>query len=63
MVEEAARADVRLASLDDYRLAPTEADASALVVGYGNLTDQAVPGAVQRLTHAIERVRAGEHGA
>ncbi|XQE80108.1 PLP-dependent aminotransferase family protein [Streptomyces microflavus] len=62
-VEEAARADVRLASLDDYRLAPAKADASTLVVGYGNLTDQAVPGAVQRLTHAIERVRAGEHGA
>ncbi|CAM5691650.1 hypothetical protein SMICM304S_10378 [Streptomyces microflavus] len=63
VVEEAARADVRLASLDDYRLTPTEADASTLVFGYGNLTDQAVPGAVQRLTHAIERVRAGEHGA
>ncbi|WP_326705430.1 PLP-dependent aminotransferase family protein [Streptomyces cyaneofuscatus] len=61
LVEEAARADVRLASLDDYRAAPAATDtptASTLVVGYGNLTDQAVPGAVQRLAHAIERVRA-----
>ncbi|MFJ7329505.1 PLP-dependent aminotransferase family protein [Streptomyces cyaneofuscatus] len=61
VVEEAARADVRLASLDDYRAAPAATDtptASTLVVGYGNLTDQAVPGAVQRLAHAIERVRA-----
>ncbi|MFD6803065.1 PLP-dependent aminotransferase family protein, partial [Streptomyces cyaneofuscatus] len=66
VVEEAARADVRLASLDDYRAAPAATDtptASTLVVGYGNLTDQAVPGAVQRLAHAIERVRAQEHGA
>ncbi len=65
VVEEAARADVRLASLDDYRAAPAATDtpaASTLVVGYGNLTDQAVPGAVQRLAHAIERVRAWEHG-
>ncbi|MEW5537625.1 PLP-dependent aminotransferase family protein [Streptomyces cyaneofuscatus] len=65
VVEEAARADVRLASLDDYRAAPAATDtptASTLVVGYGNLTDQTVPGAVQRLAHAIERVRAKEHG-
>ncbi|MFG3406534.1 PLP-dependent aminotransferase family protein [Streptomyces sp. NPDC048142] len=65
VVEEAARADVRLARLDDYRA--TEATGgtpatSTLVVGYGNLTDQAVPGAVQRLAHAIAHVRAGARG-
>lgn len=65
VVEEAARADVRLASLDDYRAAPPATETpttSTLVVGYGNLTDQAVPGAVQRLAQAVERVRAGGHG-
>ncbi|WP_411082584.1 PLP-dependent aminotransferase family protein [Streptomyces sp. cmx-18-6] len=65
VVDEAAQADVRLASLDDYRAAPAATGtptASTLVIGYGNLTDQAVPGAVQRLAHAIERVQAAEHG-
>lgn len=64
VVEEAARADVRLASLDDYRAAPPATETptpSTLVVGYGNLTDQAVPGAVRRLAHAIAHVRAGGH--
>ncbi|OSC75726.1 PLP-dependent aminotransferase family protein [Streptomyces sp. WA6-1-16] len=61
VVKEAAGHDVRLASLDDYRTVPEEpgpdASASTLVVGYGNLTDQAVPEAVRRLAAAVERVR------
>ena len=66
VVEEPHAADMYAsASLDDYRAAPATTDtpaASTLVVGYGNLTDQAVPGAVQRLAHAIERVRASRTG-
>ncbi|WP_239086799.1 PLP-dependent aminotransferase family protein, partial [Streptomyces parvus] len=61
VVKEAAEQDVRLASLDDYRMAPEEpgpgASVPTLVVGYGNLTDHAVPEAVRRLAAAVERVR------
>ncbi|NUW04156.1 PLP-dependent aminotransferase family protein [Streptomyces sp. CAI 127] len=67
VVKEAAGHDVRLASLDDYRMAPQEpgpdASVSTLVVGYGNLTDQAVPEAVRRLAAAVERVRDGRSAA
>ncbi len=60
-MKEAAGHDVRLASLDDYRTVPEEpgpdASVPTLVVGYGNLTDQAVPEAVRRLAAAVERVR------
>ncbi|ALU94288.1 GntR family transcriptional regulator [Streptomyces globisporus C-1027] len=63
VVKEAAGHDVRLASLDDYRMAPEDPgpgpSVSTLVVGYGNLTDRAVPEAVRRLAQAVERVRDG----
>ncbi|MEI7032409.1 hypothetical protein [Streptomyces pratensis] len=53
-----------MASLDDYRMAPTTTGAgpTALVIGYGNLTDQAVPTAVQRLAHALDTVRGRTSG-
>ncbi|WP_435296797.1 PLP-dependent aminotransferase family protein [Streptomyces sp. YPW6] len=99
VVAEAARDDVRLASLDDYRMTPPTPDpdpdpdlnpdpgrssgpnpgrgsdpsagprpgvdvpSSTLVIGYGNLTDQAVPEAVRRLARAVERVRDGRTAA
>ncbi len=58
VVEEAARRDVRLADLDDHRMVRTsEAVGRTLVLGYGNLADQAVPGAVRRLAEAVAAAR------
>ncbi len=58
VVEEAARREVRLADLDDYRMVrAADAAGSKLVLGYGNLADQAVPGAVRRLARAIDAAR------
>ncbi|MFD5779700.1 PLP-dependent aminotransferase family protein [Streptomyces sp. NPDC126933] len=52
VVREAARRDVRLADLDEYRMAAGPRGAT-LVLGYGNLADAAVPGAVRRLSEAV----------
>ncbi|MFH8241272.1 PLP-dependent aminotransferase family protein [Streptomyces sp. NPDC018321] len=58
VVEEAARRDVRLADLDDYRVVRTgDAAGPTLVLGYGNLADRAVPGAVRRLAQAVDAAR------
>ncbi|MFH9434940.1 MocR-like pyridoxine biosynthesis transcription factor PdxR [Streptomyces rochei] len=58
VVEEAARRDVRLADLDDHRMVRTaDAAGRTLVLGYGNLADQAVPGAVRRLAEAVAAAR------
>ncbi|MDG9688691.1 PLP-dependent aminotransferase family protein [Streptomyces sp. DH17] len=58
VVEEAARHDVRLADLDDYRMVRAGDGAGPeLVLGYGNLADQAVPGAVRRLARAVDAAR------
>ncbi|WP_299539256.1 PLP-dependent aminotransferase family protein [uncultured Streptomyces sp.] len=54
-VREAARLGVRVADLDDYRVRrETDTGPPALVLGYGNLADPAVPGAVRRLAAAID---------
>ncbi|MET9019402.1 PLP-dependent aminotransferase family protein [Actinopolymorpha sp. NPDC004070] len=58
VVARAAARGVRLADLDGYRLHPDPAR-PALVLGYGNLPDNAVATAVARLTDAI-RAAAGE---
>ncbi len=52
VLTRAAAHGVRLADLDDYRLRP-DPDRPALVLGYGNLPDNAVTPAVARLTDAI----------
>ncbi|MFC7813991.1 MULTISPECIES: hypothetical protein [unclassified Streptomyces] len=58
VVEEAARRDVRLADLDDYRMVRTSDSAGpTLVLGYGNLADRAVPDAVRRLAQAVGAAR------
>jgi GntR family transcriptional regulator / MocR family aminotransferase len=56
ILEHAARADLRLVSLDAYRMTP-DPEAPGLVLGYGNLADNAVVPAVNALRRAIEAVR------
>ncbi|MFE4493222.1 PLP-dependent aminotransferase family protein [Streptomyces niveus] len=52
VVRAAARRDVRLADVAEYE-AGEGAWSGALVIGYGNLADSALPGAVRRLADAI----------
>ncbi|MDK1474092.1 PLP-dependent aminotransferase family protein [Streptomyces sp. 549] len=61
VVKAAARRDVRLVALERYRAGGGPVG-DVLVLGYGNLADTAVPGAVQRLAEAVEAVRAGRGG-
>ncbi|GAA2757435.1 PLP-dependent aminotransferase family protein [Actinopolymorpha rutila] len=58
VVARAAARGVRVADLDGYRLRPDPAR-PALVLGYGNLPDNAVATAVERLTDAV-RAAAGK---
>lgn len=53
VVEQAANADVGVSDLDTYRMAP-DSSRPGLVLGYGNLADNAVLPAVTELAHAIE---------
>ncbi|GAA4263970.1 MocR-like pyridoxine biosynthesis transcription factor PdxR [Dactylosporangium darangshiense] len=55
VVALAAKEDVRVGNLADYRTA-TEPAGSTLVVGYGNLADSGVSEGVTRLAAAIDRV-------
>ncbi|PVE08196.1 PLP-dependent aminotransferase family protein [Streptomyces scopuliridis] len=62
VVRGAARRDVRVADLDEYRMAASSRGAT-LVLGYGNLADSAVPGAVRRLAEAIHEAPRRADGA
>lgn len=53
VVEQAAGADVGVRDLDSYRIQP-DPSTPGLVLGYGNLNDNAVVPAVTELAHAIE---------
>lgn len=61
VVRRAASHDVRLADLDGYRMEPMP-DAPGLVLGYGNLTDNAVVPAVTALARVIGEVSAETGG-
>ncbi|MGJ3559964.1 hypothetical protein ACR6C2_20395 [Streptomyces sp. INA 01156] len=52
MVHRAARRGLRLVDLDEYRMGARPGP-PALVLGYGNLSDAAVPEAVGRLSEAV----------
>lgn len=53
VVRAAARRDVRLVDLAEYTAGGAGGRAGALVIGYGNLADPAVPEVVRRLADAI----------
>jgi GntR family transcriptional regulator / MocR family aminotransferase len=55
---------IRIRSLRSYRLSPTASDQPALVIGYGRLSEAAIPSALRLLASAIESVHgAGPSGA